>query len=127
MNLIYLVVFSLLLLSNALVKLGEVVVFYAEQDRIAAEQCVQREVENNCCKGKCVLTKRIEAIGQPVSSQEPVKLQVSEWTELTFLSEQRNDLLAPETDQQAYTDFEVSHRHGRLLIGGIFHPPALVS
>lgn len=127
MKFIYFTIFSLLLLSNALVKLGEVVAFYVEQDRIAQEQCVQREVENNCCKGKCVLTKRIEAIDQPTSSQEPVKLQTSEWTELTFVAEDSTELIAHRTDQHAYSDFEVANHLGRLLIGGVFHPPSRMS
>jgi hypothetical protein len=60
------VIFSfapLLLLTGAktLVHLN----FVVNQEQIARELCVEREVESSCCKGNCVLKSRLEAIEDP--------------------------------------------------------------
>lgn len=44
--------------SKSLVQLA----FVIDQERIAAEECVERNVPDSCCHGKCVLQDRLEAI-----------------------------------------------------------------
>ena len=60
-----------LLLANSLVKFTQVIHFAANQERIAKELCVERNVENSCCAGKCHLEKTVKAVEKDFS--DPVQ------------------------------------------------------
>ncbi len=57
----WLVIVFLMLLTSSL---NTVIVIHFEwnRDSIAAEQCVEREIENSCCKGSCVLKERLDQL-----------------------------------------------------------------
>lgn len=60
-----------LLLANSLVKFTQVIHFAANQERIAKELCVERNVENSCCAGKCHLEKTVKAVEKDFSNLLP--------------------------------------------------------
>lgn len=38
------------------------ITFELERERIAKEECREREIENSCCKGSCVLNERLQSV-----------------------------------------------------------------
>ena len=59
MKLISTYLLVLLLLTSVFRNAAGYVSFKIHQKFIATSLCVQKEIENNCCKGKCYLTEQI--------------------------------------------------------------------
>lgn len=51
------------MLSNACIKSGISIWFLVNRANIENELCEQKDVPNNCCKGNCVLEKRLDETG----------------------------------------------------------------
>lgn len=52
-----------IVLSNACIKTGVYVWFITNRTVIEHELCEKKEIANNCCKGSCVLEKKMEETG----------------------------------------------------------------
>jgi len=48
-------------------KMYIIVSFYVQQDYIAKNLCEKKDVENNCCHGKCQLKKELAKTDTPIS------------------------------------------------------------
>jgi hypothetical protein len=54
------ILLATLILLQPFSKICIYVSFKINQDRIAKTLCVQKEIKNNCCKGKCHLEKELK-------------------------------------------------------------------
>lgn len=61
------------------------IVFELERERIAQEECREREVENSCCKGACVLNERLQALEADQDPSAPLTERVLPEVQLVFL------------------------------------------
>lgn len=59
----FVAVLLLLLISlPVLTIIGTVIEFEINRNYYAAEKCIQKEVQDNCCKGSCVLSEKINTV-----------------------------------------------------------------
>ena len=107
---------SLLLLNGAktLVHLN----FVVNQEQIARELCVEREVGSSCCKGNCVLKSRLEAINEP-SENAPKTAQLTVPELLVFFPSVA--ALDPHSPVEATAEIETPRSSGVTSRG--FHFP----
>lgn len=112
--------FLLLILLTATFKNGVgYISFKLNQEYIAKNLCIQKEVENNCCQGKCHLTSQITKTAETNQTEAPVQQKTPE-IQYYFIAKQANHLLKAE----ANTLITVIYTH--ILKGyssPIFHPP----
>lgn len=77
MRVLLAVCLSLVLLWQTGARLAAVTWYVANKQMIESELCEQREVEDNCCKGKCVLKKEIDKTQEQAPGEAP-KIQYEE-------------------------------------------------
>lgn len=65
------ILFSTLILLQPLSKVWIVVSFKINQKEIARTLCVEKEIENNTCQGKCHLIKQIDRAEEQEKKQAP--------------------------------------------------------
>lgn len=58
--------FVFLLFLQPISKMYIIVSFYVQRDYIAENLCVMKEVEGNCCHGKCQLKKNLSKVESPI-------------------------------------------------------------
>ncbi|MFM1932266.1 MAG: hypothetical protein RL226_1569 [Bacteroidota bacterium] len=71
-------------------RLAAVTWYAANKQMIESELCEQREVEDNCCKGKCVLKKEIDKTQEQAPGEAP-KIQYEELVFILDTSKQASD------------------------------------
>ncbi len=49
------------------------IAFYIQEETIAKVECVNKDVKNSTCHGKCYLAKEMKAIAPPASSNPEIK------------------------------------------------------
>lgn len=95
--------------------------YEARTDFYAKTLCVQKEVEDNCCKGSCYLTKELQQQDQREEESFPtLKLN----TELIFISSENVNLDAKERIQEVF--YHLTNESE--LIGscsGLLRPPII--
>lgn len=63
--------------------------FELNQERIAAELCVEKDIPDSCCKGKCYLNDALEKAEQPIDQQQDLPQWVN-WDWITPTSPVQN-------------------------------------
>ena len=113
----------LTLFGNAFLKSAVLFEFKFNQEYISQTMCVQKEIENNTCKGTCHLSKQLEKTEEqqddiPVSNEELQEILVffPISSELDEFMRQEENIFTPSSSSLLST--EVNH--------SIFHPPQLV-
>lgn len=61
------------------------IVFELDRERIAKEECREREVENSCCKGACVLNERLQTMEGEPDPTAPQSERVLPEVQLVFI------------------------------------------
>lgn len=112
-----------LLFSNVFIKTAVLVDFKFHQSEIAETLCVQKEVENNTCSGKCHLAKQLEKADES-SDESPVLPETL--NEILLYSECGDGFLFTQFDSQSIQNPRVSNLFGSNVLGSIFHPPPFV-
>ena len=100
--------------------------FKINQDRIAKTLCVQKEIKNNCCKGKCHLEKELKKADEQQQKQLPPSLKEKSEV-LYFQSFPKNSLLNVQfksSKEKLICFYHVSYSSS--YIGEIFKPPKLI-
>jgi len=69
------ILLATLILLQPFSKVWIYVSFKINQDRIAKTLCVQKEIKNNCCKGKCHLEKQLKEADKQEQKQLPMMLK----------------------------------------------------
>lgn len=70
--------------------------FELNQAKIAAEKCVERDVPNSCCQGKCYLNDVLEKTSQPVDDHREIPSWV-QWQWLLAVLPELNFTANPES------------------------------
>lgn len=120
MKLLLVIGLGLLLNLHSVVQLVQVGWFILEQDRIAAEQCVQKDEPVNCCRGKCVLAEVVNK-SEPQENRD-ARLVVTETSELVYCAAALSPLIKYSEGPSLLIPFRESiclH----LRAAEIFHPP----
>lgn len=113
----------MVILSPSLTKLWIAVDFKINQDFIAKELCVKKEVENNTCQGTCHLKKELKKAEEQGQKQYPLE-SLKKLKEIQLFSEQFNkySFFSTHNDKQklnsSYT-FSFCEEH----LSSIFRPP----
>jgi len=94
--------------------------FKLNQEYIAKTLCVQKEVEDNCCKGSCHLTKQLEEDDKNQDSQSRDMKNLKE-IQLYHENNQSFLLISPLTLEHSFVTQSMSQVVKRAL--EIFHPP----
>jgi hypothetical protein len=113
----------ILLFSNAFIKTAVLVDFKFHQTEIAETLCVQKEVENNTCSGKCHLAKQLEKSDES-SEESPVLPETL--NEILLYSESDVDFKFSDFEVENVQNPRVSNLFGSNVLGSIFHPPPFV-
>lgn len=62
--------------------------FELNQERIAAELCVEKDIPDSCCKGKCYLNDALEKAETPIEQQQELPQWVNwDWISPVFPTE----------------------------------------
>lgn len=65
----------LLIVLQPLSKIGIYIAFIINQQKIAQTLCVQKEIVNNCCQGRCYLKKQVQQAEKQEQKQIPELLK----------------------------------------------------
>jgi hypothetical protein len=61
-------------------KSGVILNFYINRDKIAKENCIQKNIPNNCCKGSCQLNQALAKVNQPETpTEKPIQIVVEDF------------------------------------------------
>jgi hypothetical protein len=112
-----------LLFSNAFVKTAVLVDFKFHQTEIAKTLCIQKEVKNNTCSGKCHLAKQLEKTDES-SEESPVLPETL--NEILLYSESEVDFKVFDFEVENVQNPRVSNLFGSNVLRSIFHPPSFV-
>ncbi len=117
----------MLLFSMLLQSFSKIVIwieFKMNQEFIAKNLCVQKEVEDNCCQGSCHLKEKME---EDDKNQDAQNSNVKTLKEIQLFHENSICLLlhCPLTLENVYVSFQ--KKHLPTFTKGIFHPPNLLS
>lgn len=113
------ILFTVLFWQSAL-RLSMVTWFWAHNEFVKTELCEQREVEDNCCKGKCYLTKEVKKTEAP-RTQEATIIEFSELIFILPMSAHTPDVEADASPTALYLELSTSS-----FPRTIFHPPAVM-
>ena len=120
------ILLATLILLQPFSKICIYVSFKINQDRIAKTLCVQKEIKNNCCKGKCHLEKELKKADEQQQKQLPPSLKEKSEV-LYFQSFPKNSLLNVQfksSKEKLNCFYHVSYSSS--YIGEIFKPPKLI-
>jgi hypothetical protein len=94
--------------------------FWANSDYVQTELCEQREVEDNCCKGKCYLTKQVKKVEEP-STSETTAIRFSEIIFILPFS-------AHTPDAEGFVPLMGVYKTPKTTayLTTVFHPPAVI-
>jgi hypothetical protein len=99
--------------------------FSINRDFIAKELCIQKEIPDNCCRGKCQLNDNLEKAGEKQNKGLPtvtVKFEINH-----FIPERESPAIKKDISLKAGKSF--SKITTSTLPGvkpGVFHPPKLI-
>ncbi len=120
------ILLATLILLQPFSKVWIYVSFKINQERIAKTLCVQKEIKNNCCKGKCHLEKQLKEADTQEQKQIPTLLK--EKLEVLYCqSFPKNSLLKVQfksSKEKLIGFYHVSYSSS--YIGEIFKPPKLI-
>lgn len=115
-----------LILLQPFSKVWIYVSFKINQDRIAKTLCVQKEIKNNCCKGKCHLDKQLKEADKQEHKQLPNLLK-EKYEVLYCQSFHQNFLLNTHFKSSGERLIGFYHIfYSSYYIGDIFKPPKLI-
>lgn len=117
------VALSFLMLSQGFMSLWSYIGFYANQDYIASNLCIKKNVPDNDCKGRCMLDKQIEKSQD--QQQKEINLQYKEIQlfvqsinfQVTFNN--KTELVSPSIFPDLISFFQKGYLHS------IFRPPVV--
>lgn len=117
------ILLSFILQLPALIKLDIVIDFKLHQDFIAKVLCINKDVPETTCKGKCYLSQQIKEIEDHQSQNAPnnktEKLEISFYIVENYRFKFSNPLDYSKLSNNFF--FEQIHTSG--VISNIFHPP----
>lgn len=120
------ILLAILILLQPFSKVSVYISFKINQDRIANTLCVQKEIKNNCCKGKCHLIKELKKVDEQQQKQIPPSLK--EKLEVLYCqSFPKISLLNvrfKSSNEKLIGFYHVSYSSS--YIGEIFKPPKLI-
>lgn len=95
--------------------------YYAFKQYIITNLCVEREVENSCCKGKCYLEKKVSEANETEDNNTKApttkKTEISPYVLPTKINLQKDYF--QETNSTGY----INNMYSFLIKKTIFHPP----
>ncbi|MBN2635000.1 MAG: hypothetical protein JXR61_01935 [Prolixibacteraceae bacterium] len=115
-------IIGILILSLSIIQLSELLVYVSfklNQDYIANNLCVEKDVEGSACKGCCQLKKRMEEQQESKKALPPVQ---SEKQNIDFWNQSALDWVAyfPQLES-TISEWNVKYRI--IISYQIFHPP----
>lgn len=115
------IIFVFALVAPFILKNVVLVSFYVHQDYIAKTLCVEKDIENSCCKGNCVLQKELQKTD---SGTDDLPQHLKDKTEIIFvLSEKQDDFFGFSENKIAHVSFYKLFRSEQHIII-LVHPPA---
>ena len=111
-----------MVLSNVCIKTGVYAWFIANRSVIETELCVQKEIANNCCKGSCVLEKKMEETGDQTSNATlPALKKLPDLSVYTLMDAFELEFIPIDSRITANAIFQTETKGISLPF---FHPPA---
>ena len=104
-----------------LLKFGIYIDFKIHQESISKELCILKEVPNNCCQGKCQLTKRLKKVEEPKNKELPKEILIQLKIE-TYIQEEVIEVKNGITNSIQYNKFYFFEYKSPNIIG-IKPPP----
>lgn len=118
---IFAIIFSICLVVQPILPFMEYALF---QNYIIENLCIEREIEESCCKGSCHLEKRLESASVPVSDEnKPVSQTTSfkllEYDIVTTAFQTDEPRILPKKNDVRYMSYQFT------FLKTCFHPPRL--
>ncbi|MBI1266691.1 MAG: hypothetical protein GC193_04570 [Cryomorphaceae bacterium] len=120
MKLLATAILFVVLFWQSAIQLSMVTWFWANSEYVQTELCEQREVEDNCCKGKCYLTKEVKKVEEPTTA-ETTTIRFSEIVYILPLAAYTPDVEGVTSFLGVYIEPKTS-----AYLSTIFHPPAVI-
>lgn len=113
--------FLLLIILSATFKNGVgYLSFKLNQEFIAKNLCVQKEIKNNCCQGKCHLAEQVQKNNNSDQAEAPIPFKIPEL--LYYLVQQQPAKWQLKEGELIFTSTLVNHVLNGFSVS-IFHPP----
>lgn len=119
------ILLSFVLLLPILVKLDILIDFKLNQDFIAKVLCINKEVPETTCNGKCYLSKQIKKVDNQQGQQAPNNKNEKPEILYYFVDSFYNKLQKPVDYSIVNNNFFLTEIHASNVVSNIFHPPKI--
>jgi hypothetical protein len=118
------VILLIAICSQAFYNAGVMAYWLSNRAYIASQLCIKKDEPNNCCAGKCYLTKKMTVSAKPDAQQEASAMPVLKTgLEGPFVLPELLSMVGCPSLVPKVPPVAVPFRYERLCVVAIFHPP----